>query len=448
MTAQAMGWYPVVAHGVGVRGDLPLPFELFAIGAAIALMATFVSLGFIWRKTYLPAASAGRSLGVVAGQILDVVAVPVRLAALGLFVLALASSVSGSEIGSQRFGPLTVYVALWVGMPLVSVVFGDLWRVISPFETIVAAMEWTARKLGLPPAKDAAAIPGGYWPAVAALGGFLFFELCYHNGTTNEAVGGAMVAYTLVMLGGAAVYGRSWLHQADGFGVLFSLLAKMSPCFRDESGALRLRVPLSGLTTVTPRIDILAVLLVVLGGTTFDSLAGSTLWPRIVGNPRGWSATGFNTAGMLVVIAAMALLYWLGSLAVGWFSDQSPKDVAQSFAHSLVPIVLGYTLAHYFSLLVLDGGQNFLRLLSNPFDRGTNWFGTSDWVVNFLLVSTDAIAWVQFLAIVLGHLAAVLVAHDKALETQTATQATWAQRPMLVVMVFYSVVGLWLLQEA
>ena len=186
----------------------------------------------------------------------------------------------------------------------------------------------------------------------------------------------------------------------------------------------------------------------VLGGTTFDSLAGSTLWPRIVGNPRGWSATGFNTAGMLVVIAAMALLYWLGSLAVGWFSDQSPKDVAQSFAHSLVPIVLGYTLAHYFSLLVLDGGQNFLRLLSNPFDRGTNWFGTSDWVVNFLLVSTDAIAWVQFLAIVLGHLAAVLVAHDKALETQTATQATWAQRPMLVVMVFYSVVGLWLLQEA
>ena len=186
----------------------------------------------------------------------------------------------------------------------------------------------------------------------------------------------------------------------------------------------------------------------VLGGTTFDSLAGSTLWPDLVGTHRGWTATGINTAGMIVVIAIMAFLYYLGSLAVGRFTEQSAAEVARRFAHSLVPIVLGYTVAHYFSLLVLDGGQNFLRLLSNPFDRGSNWFGTADWAVNFFLVSTDAIAWVQFLAIVLGHIAAVLVAHDRAVETSDASEATWAQRPMLLVMVFYSVVGLWLLQKA
>ncbi|MXW41567.1 MAG: hypothetical protein F4138_06605 [Acidimicrobiia bacterium] len=443
-----LGWAPVVAHGVGVRGDLPLSFELFAIGAAVALMVTFISLSFIWRRSLLLEASSGRNLGVGLGRVLDVLVLPARLASLGLFVLALASSVSGSEIGSQRFGPLTVYVVLWVGMPLVSAVFGDVWRVLSPFETITAGIEWTAAKLGLPPVEDKGEIRGGYWPSAMALGWFLFFELCYHNGTTNEAVGGAMVAYTVGMVGGASVYGRRWLHQADGFGVLFSLLAKMSPFYRDDSGAIRLRAPLSGLTTVTPRIDILAVLLVVLGGTTFDSLAGSTLWPKIVGNPRGWASTGINTAGMVVVIAIVALLYWLGSLAVGWLSEQNVRQVACRYAHSLVPIVLGYILAHYFSLLVLDGGQNFLRLLSNPFDRGSNWFGTADWSVNFLLVSTDAIAWVQFLAIVLGHIAAVLVAHDRAVEMGSATEATWAQRPMLMVMVFYSVVGLWLLQEA
>ncbi len=443
-----MGWYPVVAHGVGVRGDLPLAFEFFAVGAAIALMATFISLRVVWQRSVLPTAAAGPSCGILLSRALDGLAVPARLAALGLFVLALASSLSGSEIGSQRFGPLTVYVALWVGMPLISAIFGDIWRSISPFETIVTTMEWTARKLNLPPLKDKGEIAGGYWPAVIALTWFLFFELCYHDGTTNEAVGGAMVAYTVGMLGGAAIYGRRWLHQADGFGVLFSLLAKMSPFYRDNSGALKVRMPLSGLATIEGRIDILAVILVVLGGTTFDSLAGSTLWPDIVGTPRGWTSTGINTLGMLAVITIMALLYWLGSLAVGWFTEQSATQVARSFAHSLVPIVLGYTLAHYFSLLVLDGGQNFLRLLSNPFDRGSNWFGTSDWVVNFLLVSTDAIAWVQFLAIVLGHIFAVLIAHDRALETNTATEATWTQRPMLIVMVFYSIVGLWLLQAA
>ncbi|MDE0613699.1 MAG: hypothetical protein F4124_12410 [Acidimicrobiia bacterium] len=438
----------VLAHGVGSRGDLPLPFYLFGIGAAVALMATFVSLSFFWHRAWLPGAASGRSLGMAFGRALDVVAVPARLASLAVFVLALASSVSDASVGSQRFGPLTVYVALWVGMAMVAAVFGDVWRVLNPFETIAAAIEWTAGKLGLPQIGDTDEIPGGYWPAVIALGWFLFFELCYHDGTTNEAVAGAMIAYTLGMVGGSAVFGRQWVRQADGFGVLFSLLARMSPLYRDDTGAVRLRAPLSGLTTLTPRIDLLAVLLVVLGGTTFDSLAGSTLWPDLVGTHRGWTATGVNTAGMIVVIAIMAALYYLGSLAVGWFTDQSAADVARRFAHSLVPIALGYTVAHYFSLLVLDGGQNFLRLLSNPFDRGSNWFGTADWAVNFFLVSTDAIAWVQFSAIVVGHIAAVLVAHDRAVETSDASEATWAQRPMLLVMVFYSVVGLWLLQEA
>ena len=438
----------VLAHGVGTRGDLPLPFYLFAGGAGIALMATFVSLSFFWHRAWLPEAASGRSLGLVFGRVLDAVAIPARLASLALFVLALASSVSGSEVGSQRFGPLSVYVALWVGMAIVSALFGDVWRVLNPFETIAGAIEWTAGKLGLPQIEDTSEIPGGYWPAVVALGWFLLFELGYHDGTTNSAVGGAMIAYTVGMVGGTAVYGRRWLRQADGFGVLFSLLAKMAPLYRDDTGAVRLRPPLSGLTTVAPRIDLLAVLLVVLGGTTFDSLSGSTLWPDLVGNHRGWTATGINTAGLAAVIVIMALLYYLGSLAVGWYTDQTSTEVARRFAHSLVPIVLGYTVAHYFSLLVLDGGQQFLRLLSNPFDRGSNWFGTADWSVNFLLVSTDAIAWVQFLAIAIGHIAAVLVAHDRAVETSDASEATWAQRPMLIVMVFYSVVGLWLLQKA
>ena len=126
----------VLAHGVGSRGDLPLPFYLFAGGAGIALMATFISLSFFWHRAWLPAAASGRSLGVAFGRMLDAVAGPARLASLALFVLALASSVSGSEVGSQRFGPLTVYVALWVGMAIVSALFGDVWRVLNPFETI------------------------------------------------------------------------------------------------------------------------------------------------------------------------------------------------------------------------------------------------------------------------------------------------------------------------
>ena len=154
----------VLAHGVGSRGDLPLPFYLFGIGAAVALMATFISLSFFWHRAWLPGAASGRSLGTTSGRVLDVVAVPARLASLALFVLALASSVSGAEVGSQRFGPLTVYVALWVGMAIVAAVFGDVWRVLNPFESIAAAIEWTAGKLGLPQLKNTGEIPAAIGP--------------------------------------------------------------------------------------------------------------------------------------------------------------------------------------------------------------------------------------------------------------------------------------------
>ncbi|HVD63975.1 MAG TPA: hypothetical protein VNC14_06750, partial [Lapillicoccus sp.] len=43
----------VPAHGVGNRSDLPLPFEALVIGAALALLASFVGLAFLWREPRL-----------------------------------------------------------------------------------------------------------------------------------------------------------------------------------------------------------------------------------------------------------------------------------------------------------------------------------------------------------------------------------------------------------
>ena len=118
------------------------------------------------------------------------------------------------------------------------------------------------------------------------------------------------------------------------------------------------------------------------------------------------------------------------------------------FVHSLVPILLGYAIAHYFSLLVIEGQQRFRILLSEPFGQGWNLFGTADDSVDFLLVDTTTIAWVQVLAIVLAHVAGVMMAHDRALHDFPRSRAIQSQYPMLFVMVTYSVVGLWLLLSA
>ncbi len=117
------------------------------------------------------------------------------------------------------------------------------------------------------------------------------------------------------------------------------------------------------------------------------------------------------------------------------------------FAHSIVPIAVGYAIAHYFSLAIYDGQQAIL-LASDPFERGSNWFGTADWGINYDLISTGAIALIQVGAIVTGHVLGVVAAHDRAIGTFPRQFATRSQVPLLVVMVGYTLAGVALLTGA
>jgi hypothetical protein len=122
----------------------------------------------------------------------------------------------------------------------------------------------------------------------------------------------------------------------------------------------------------------------------------------------------------------------------------SPEDLRAAFIHSLVPIALAYAVAHYFSLLVLEG-QATIALASDPLGRGWDLFGTSSRVVNFTLVSPRTVAYVQCAAIVVGHVAGVVIAHDRALVLFDKRRATRSQYPLLAAMVLFTVGGLYLL---
>ena len=41
----------LIAHGVGGRQDLPIPFELAVLGAALALVVSFLILGLAWKES-------------------------------------------------------------------------------------------------------------------------------------------------------------------------------------------------------------------------------------------------------------------------------------------------------------------------------------------------------------------------------------------------------------
>ncbi len=59
----------VLAHGVGGRGALPLPYDFLVRGAAVALLASFLGLGMLWRSPRLRAGAAGRELPAWVGRV-------------------------------------------------------------------------------------------------------------------------------------------------------------------------------------------------------------------------------------------------------------------------------------------------------------------------------------------------------------------------------------------
>jgi hypothetical protein len=116
---------------------------------------------------------------------------------------------------------------------------------------------------------------------------------------------------------------------------------------------------------------------------------------------------------------------------------------------SIVPIALAYHFAHYLSALLVNG-QYFWVALSDPFSRGWNWLGAAHHHVHAGIVLGAEAAWtswnLQAFAIIVGHVLAVAIAHLIAFRMHgSSRKATLSQIPLAVLMVAYTLFGLWLL---
>jgi hypothetical protein len=167
-----------------------------------------------------------------------------------------------------------------------------------------------------------------------------------------------------------------------------------------------------------------------------------------------------GSAGLFALIGAVAVLYVgamrLGARAAGLPLSESVNGASRGggpparaalpglFAHSLVPIALGYTVAHYFSFLLFEG-QVAIALVSDPLGLGWDLFGTVDRSIDYTVVSTSVIARVQVYAIVVGHVCGVIAAHDRALALLPPQVARRSQYPLAVVMVAITLCGVFLL---
>lgn len=119
------------------------------------------------------------------------------------------------------------------------------------------------------------------------------------------------------------------------------------------------------------------------------------------------------------------------------------RPVSGLLAHTIIPIVVGYVIAHYFSLLLFQGPQG-ITLLAGTLDGRT----AVSPAVNYGLTTTTGIALVQVIAVVVGHVLAVISTHDRSVALFPQAEAIIGQLPLMVLMVGYTVSGLTLLFAA
>jgi hypothetical protein len=442
----------VFAHGIVGRADLPIPEAMFGAAAAAVLVLSFVALAGLWSRPRLQTWPERRLVPCPA--VVDVVA-----GALGVFVLAVTAyaGLAGTENDRDNLAPTVVYVALWVGVPFVSLILGDVWRLISPWRAVGRAVGWTARQLqdGDLPAPLTYPARLGRWPAAAGIVGFGICELCWGTAREPAPLAVIMLAYVVVMFVGMSLYGvEAWTRNADPLGVYFSLFGSIGMLTR-KGTTLYARPPIVAAGGIDGRHGMAAVVIAGLGVTAFDGASEGPLFndvlpslQRFFGDlglgPERALELGF-VVGLVVAVAIIALIW---TLAVRGMPRVDGRRPGPPLVHSLVPILAAYVVAHYFSLLAYQG-QDLWRLASDPLGRGSDLFGGAAATIDYGVVSATQIWYVQIVVLVLGHVAALVLAHDRALVLYGSHRdATRSQLVMLVLMVIFTCLGLWLLSAA
>jgi hypothetical protein len=447
----------VLAHGLGGSSDLPVPYAYSVIGAAWALTFTFALVAFAWRRPRFDPLRPGYPLPAAVTALVDsrVTRGAAAAAALAFTVWVVLAGLCGPQTPANALLGV-FYVLLWVGLVAVSLFFGPVWRVISPARTVYLLLQrMTPHGLAGPLLSCPEA--WGYRPAAVGLFAFVWLELASPNPASLSWVRSWLLGYALVLLVGAWLCGQRWFARADPFGVYSMAVSRLSPFRRNpETRKIVVGNPFDHLPSLPIRPGVVAILAVLLGSTAFDSFSSSVTWRNFADRlakaihvvPVTVSPSALRTIGLLVFIAVVATSFSLAARATGGIDREQRRALPGQMAHSLIPIVVGYVFAHYFSYLV-ERGQQAVFALADPFGRGWNLLGLAHLHVAYVLsLYPTLLAVVKVSCVVTGHIMAVIAAHDRALRLLPAGHQLTGQLTMMLVMVSYTFTGLYLLFSA
>lgn len=456
------------AHGLVQRADLPIPDWLFTWGASLVLIVSFVGLSLAWKSARLED-ERWRPAPAPVSRLLVNPVTEALAGAIGVFLLGVVvwSGLYGTEAPDRNVSVTLVFITTWLGFVALSVLFGDLFRAFNPWRAVGRAVggvfEVVAGQSAPPPLRYPDWL--GHWPAVAGLAGFAWLELAWGAGgfqvvgLTPHTAAVATLVYTVWTFVGMALFGTErWVERGETFSVYFGMFARMAP-LSVRDGRLGFRRLLTGLGDWAAPAGSLALVLLAIGSTAFDGASEGLLlepiltvndWLVDIGFGPTAALRSANTILLAASIGAVAALYWAGINGMHTVrTELSTRELARRFAHAFVPIALAYVVAHYFSLFFLQEQAQFGYLLSDPLGNGSDYFGTAGRGIDFGSLGAELTWYVQVGSLVVGHVMALVLGHDRALTIYgDARTAARSQYWMLAMMVGFTSLGLYLLSQA
>ncbi|MER8429047.1 hypothetical protein [Mesorhizobium caraganae] len=445
---------PAFAHASDRGHVLLLPTGYYIAGGALAVAVSFLVLALLppdaldrfWRRRLqlFTFSDAPRTI--------------VSLISFAGFAILITAGLFGSRDPLSNPLPLTIWTLVWVGLAIAQGLFGDLWSWLNPW---YGPWRIVTRLLGR--RGDQAHHPRlpawlGCWPGVILFFAFAWFELIDPAPDDPARLAYAAGFYWLFTFVAMLAFGYpGWSQRGEFLTVFFAMVARFAPIERDEAGRLNLCWPGAKLLGAAPlSASGIAFLLLSLSSVSFDGLSKTFFWLGLFDiNPLEYpgrtALIGIGSFGLvltfLLLAAAFMLAVILGQHLSG--SRHSLGEAAGLLVWSIVPIALAYHVAHYLTALLVDG-QYALASLSDPFALGWNLFGAADMQIEAGIVAgADSVWWlwnVQAGIIIAGHMLAVLVAHGLAWRLHPVpSRAALSQLPLTVLMIAYTIFGLWLL---
>ena len=400
-------------HGVVNVGDLPIPFDIVLNSSALVVLITFVYLKVSWKESIItPRQEVFNDKQSFIGKLFGII----------ILFLLVAPGIFGNESSKTSIAPLILWVFLWIGVPVLGLLFGDIYSKFNPLNLFSLKSDK----------------PESVYFACILFIGLTWFELVWRR--PGNPLNIAVVLITLfVCVNLLRYFLKKSLIEVDPLLLLHYLYSKLKlfnskPYFRSLLDNIGNLAKLKGIEYFV---------LLMIGTVTYDGLRETTFWYNQFGSRT--DDMGFSTMMFLIMNLGTILFYRFAcffAIKVGG-SDLELNHVSNLFGHTMLPIAFAYHVTHYLTLLLFES-QTFFYRFNDPIGIGMNILNVEEPTINYFI--EPLVIWgIQVAVTLLGHMLSVVLAHDLAVKLFGHQQSDKTQYIFLFITVALTLQALFVL---